>query len=1016
MKQIYFYKLFIMGVLLFGNSLFAQTVTGVVTDNNGTLPGVNVLVKGTSNGTSTDFDGKYTIDNIAADAVLVVSYLGYVTQEIPVNGMSVIDIVLTEDVQALDEVVFVGYSSRKKSTITGAVSTVDLSDMEKTRVTNVAQAMQGQIAGVQVTSSSGAPGDPIEIRIRGVGTIGNNNPLYIVDGVPTTDISFLNQADIAKMSILKDAASAAIYGSRAAAGVVLIKTKSGTIGKTSFDSSYYIGVSNITDLPNMLNADQYINTLEKAWNNTFTGANPYTAAQGSSNFADTDWLDELFEQGITQNLQFTASGGSEETQFLLSLGYYEQDGAVVYSNDKFKKVNFRTNINSQLNDRFKVGTNLQLSFTQQDAIASTGESLIRFALLRAPILAVKKDVNDPFYSESDPFTDLPFYTGPGYNIANVKSLYEIVGNPIAQAFFTDDVREVFKTFGNVYGEYAFLKDKELIFRTNVGVNFDLFHNKRFNQNYGDDDFGADGTTEEGQGRQNRPNSLSEVRGERLEITLTNLLNYNKTFNEKHDFTALLGQEYIVTTGSDISASRSRFPFDFVEDELKLIDIGSLQDLRNGGFASKSTLLSYFTSASYVYDNKYMFTANFRADGSSRFGPNNKWGYFPSFSAGWKISDETFLSDVDWLSNLKIRGSWGQVGNQNIGDNTFRALFALVDGEVKEVRKANPDLKWETSTQTNIGLDIGLFNNKLAITTEYFIKNTDDILLPVAFPFATTGDIQPSILNAGEVENKGFEFSLNYRNSDHEIKYNISGNFATLTNNVEKLHPNVPDIFENGGRTRTAVGQPLGAYYGFRMEGIYQDQAEIDGHLSGSSAEPGDIRFKDVNNDGIINSDDREFIGSPIPDLTYGLAFSADYKRWDFSILFQGVDGIERYNDGKQIVDYDTRPFNYTTGILNAWDGPGTSNTRPRVAFEDTGVSKISSIFVEDASYLRLKNIEVGYTLDSIKGIENLRFYISGQNVFTSTDYTGLDPEVSSLVDNGTFPSSTSFLFGVNVKL
>lgn len=1011
MKKTNIITLLFIGAFLFGSSLYAQTITGVVTDTNGPLPGVSVIVKGTVIGTATDFDGNYSIETTDLESILVFSSIGYVTQEISVDAKTTIDVILSEDLQALDEVVLVGYSSRRKSTITGAVSTVEMSDLEKTRVTNVSQALQGQIAGVQVTSSTGAPGDPIQIRIRGEGTIGNNNPLYVIDGIASRDISFLNQADIKTMTVLKDAAAAAIYGSRASGGVVLITTKSGAKGKISFNADYYYGISNVTNLPNMLNADQYINTLEKAWNNTFTGTNPYTADRGRSDFSDTDWLDELFEAGHSQNLQFSASGGSDKIQFLTSLGYYSQDGTVVYDNDKYKKLNFRTNINVDLTDRLKIGTNLQLSYSKQDKIASRGESLIRFALLRAPVLGVYKDVSDPTYSERDPFTDMPFFTPTGYDAGLQRTMYEMVGNPIAKAFFTDDVRKIYKTFGNVFGEYAFLKNKELKFRTNAGIDLSFFHDKAFNENYGDDD-GGGSAIDQGLGRQNKPNNLEESRGEAFTFTFNNTLNYAKNFNDRHDFSAMIGTEYITNYESSIGASRARFPF--TSDEFRFLDNGGTDlDIWNSGSASEWSLFSYFGSTSYVLDNKYMITANLRADASSRFSESNRWGYFPSVSAGWKISDESFFEDADWLTNLKLRASWGQLGNQEIDDYTYLTLISQVDGIVKTDRFGNPDLKWETTTQSNIGLDIALFNNKLGLTAEYFQKNTTDILLPINLP-SVVGNVQPTILNAGEVSNKGFEFSANYRNSEKEFKYSINANIATLTNNVEKLHPNLPNIPD--GVTRTIVGQPLNAYYGYRMIGIYQNQAEIDAHLTGSTAKPGDIKFKDVNGDGVISADnDREYIGSPIPELTYGISFSSSYKGFDFSFLFQGVNGVDRYNDGKKIVDYDTRPFNYTTAILGAWDGDGSSNTIPRVAFEDNGSSKTSSIFVEDASYLRLKNIELGYTIDSLKGLQSIRFYLSGQNLFTSTDYSGLDPETVDLTDNGTYPSSKSILYGINVK-
>lgn len=1003
-------NLFLISILLFGGSLLAQTVTGNVSDSNGVLPGVNVIVKGTSVGTATDFDGNYTIENVESNAILIFSYLGYVTKEVPVNGLSVINTVLVEDSQSLDEVVLVGYSSRKKSTLTGALSVVDVEGLNRARTSNVTQSLQGQVAGVQVASNSGAPGGDVQITIRGVGTIGNNTPLYIVDGVPSRDISFLNQSDIKTMSVLKDAAAASIYGARASAGVVLITTKSGKKGKMVLEANYWYGIQNATNLPTMLNADQYMDVTEKAWNNTFTGSNPYTADRGRSDFGDTNWLDELFESGKSQNLQLTASGGSDKIQFLLSLGYYGEDGIVVYDNDKFQRINFRTNINAQLTDKFKVGTNLQLSYTIQDKVPSTGESLIRFALLRAPVIPVFKDVNDPTYSAEDPFTDMPFFTPTGYDQGLNRTMYEMVGNPIAQAYFSDDRTTRFQTFGNIFGEYDILKD--LTFRSNVGIDLSFYHDKTFNVNYGDDD-GGGSAIDQGLGRRNRPNNLGELRGEAFTFTFSNTLNYLKTFNERHNFSALLGTELVSNYESFIGASRARFPY--TVDEFRYLDQGgSGLDVNNSGTASEYGLFSVFGSTSYVLDNKYMITANLRADASSRFSENNRWGYFPSVSAGWKISGEDFLSDTNWLSNLKLRASWGQVGNQNIDDYSYLELLRAGDIPGRE-RFGNPDLKWETSTQKNIGIDVGLFNNKVSFNAEYYIKNTTDILLPVGLP-GLHGDLAPTIVNAGEVSNKGFEFSANYRNSDNAFKYSINANFSTLKNNVEKLHPNVPSIVTD--KYRTVVGQPLNSYYGYRMVGIYQNQAEVDTHLSAGSGntQPGDIKFKDVNGDGKISPDfDREFIGSSIPDLTYGFAFNAEYKNFDFSVFLQGVSGIDKYNDGKKIVDFDTRPFNYTTAILGSWDGEGSTNSMPRVAFNDNGSSNVSSLFVEDASYLRLQNIEIGYTIDGVKGFQDMRLYISGKNLFTSTDYTGLDPEVSGLVDNGTYPSSTSVLFGVNVK-
>jgi len=992
--------------MLSGSAVLAQTVTGVVSDNNGPVPGANVIIKGTLSGTATDFDGNYKLENIKANAVLVFSMLGYETKEIAVNGQSQINVKLFEDSQTLDEIVLVGYSSRKKSTLTGAVSVVDMGDLEKTRVVNVAQALQGQIAGVQVTSSTGAPGDPIEVRIRGEGTVGNNDPLYVIDGIPTRDISFLNQADIKTMSILKDASAAAIYGSRASGGVVLITTKSGQIGKMSFDVNYYTGVHYASNLPKMLNAEQYMNTVEKAWNNSSrTGTNPYTTDKGRADFSDTDWLDELFEIGKSENLQFTASGGTEKVQFLMSLGYYGQDGIVIYDNDKYKRLSYRTNINASLTERLKIGTNLQLTYATQDKLSSKGDEpgIIRHALLRPPVLGVYKDINDPTYTDRDPFTDLPFYKHNDKDNGGWESdKYEWSSNPIALSYFTDDVRKSYRTFGNIYAEYSFLEDKELTLRTNIGIDLSFYHNKTFNENYGDDDGGGN-ATDQGLGRKNRPNSLNEDRAESRNITFNNTLNYVKTLNSVHDISALVGTEFIDNYTSSIGASRMRF--DITDDTFRYIDFGGTEvDLWNGGSASEWTLFSLFGSGSYVFDNKYMVTANIRADASSRFSEKNRWGYFPSISAGWKISDENFLKDVTWLSNLKLRSGWGKLGNQEIDNYAYLTLISQTDGKVVVKRYGNDDLKWETSESVNFGLDFGFLNNKLAVSTDYFVKRTTDILLPVGLP-SIVGDVAPTIVNSGEVINKGFEFALNYRNSDNAFKYGINANFATLINSVEKLQTK-------------EVGQSLNSFYGYKMVGVYQNQSEIDSYLSGTlnpSVKPGDIKFEDLNNDGIINSEDRTFTGDAIPDLTYGFSFSANYKGFDFSMLFQGVEGVDKYNDARKIIDFDSRPFNYTTSVLGAWDGEGTSNSIPRVTFQDNGSSKESSLYVEDASYFRLKNVELGYTINGIKGLQDMRIYISGQNLFTATNYSGLDPESTDTVDKGTYPLSSSILFGVNVK-
>jgi TonB-dependent starch-binding outer membrane protein SusC len=1006
-----------------------RTVTGTITNSkDGTpLADASITVVGETKGTTTNSNGAFSI-NVSPNAKqLQISHVGQETKTIAIPASSVVNVSLGIASENLQDVVVVGYTSQKKQSITGAVSTVDMGDLRKTRIADVAQALQGQVAGVFVAANTGAPGDGIKIRIRGEGTLGNNDVLYIVDGVPTRDISFLNVSDVKSMTVLKDAAASAIYGSRAAGGVVVITTNSGQKGKMNIDIDFYSGFHNATNLPKMLNADQYLTVKDMAWHNTAgngaTDTSPYAADRSRTNLANTDWQKELFTTGMSKNLQVSASGGSESVQYLLSAGYYGQDGIVVEDHDQYQRFNFRSNINANISDRLKVGTNLQISYAKQDKLSSSGDApgIIRHALLRPPVLSVYKDVNDPTYSANDPYTDLPFYAdnlaANGGKWDATKDIYEFTSNPIAIVHFTDDKRNTYQTFGNVYGEYAFLKDKSLRFRSNVGVDISFSHNKNFAQNFGDDNDNDPGELYPGQGRNNRPNNLDENFGQAMTFTFSNTLNYQKTINGKHSINALLGTEDISSKSSGVGGSRQNF--DNSTDPFRYLDYGSSLNAYSSGSATEWNLLSFFASGTYGYMNKYFVTSTIRADASSRFGPNNKWGYFPSVSAGWRISQEKFMENIDWISNLKLRGSWGKSGNQEIPDHAYETVVTKVGGVVNTIRYGNPDIKWESTTQTNYGLDLSVLKNKLNFSADYFIKTTNDILLAVGLPAVSVGVIEKTYVNAGEVSNKGFEFGVNYQDNGHAFKYGVNANVATLTNRVDKLQAFVKNIIDDGTHTQTAVGQPISSYYGLVFDGIYQNASEIAKVLfsNANGTQPGDIRFKDLNNDGQINADDRAFIGNPIPRTTYGFSFSAEYKRFDFSFLFQGVQGVDRYNDLKQILNYDTRPFNSMVSVLNSWHGEGTSNTTPRVSFNNNGGGNVSSVFVEDASYLRLKNIEIGYTFNTGKsGIKNLRLYVSGQNLITSTKYTGLDPESTSLIDKGTYPQSKAIILGAKITL
>lgn len=988
-----------------------QQYTGIVVGaDSSPLQGASVRNVSTGTVTNTDSKGMFKLSGKAGD-IVEVTFTGYESFRSSLSSNLELNIKLQTAIKDVEEVVVMGYNSLRESNISGAVSRVDMAVAEKRRVQDVGQLLQGQTAGINVTQSSGQPGDAIDIRVRGVGTIGNNSPLFIVDGIPTTNFSFINPADIESMSVLKDASASSIYGSRAAAGVILVTTKKGKGGKTKFDVNAYTGIQQVTNLPEMMNSSQYLNTLEKAWANTnSSGTNPYTAQKSRNDLSDTDWLGELFENGKTNSFQLSASGGNERVTYMLSSGYYNQDGIVRFDNDRYRRFELRSNITAKLTDRIEVKTNILLNQQDKMVVSSRGDSpgIIRHALLRPPVLGVYKDPTDPTYKLNNPYTDLPFYQGP----KNFQSsLYEWSQNPVALADFSNNNQKQFKLFGNVEAGVAILKDKSLRFRSIVGVELNFNHNKSFLTNFGDDDR-VDPVVDLGLGRINRPNGLNEDRGDDYTLTWNNVLNYDKTIGD-HQINALVGSEFINNQSSSINASRRRF--EYTLDRFQYMDLGGTsQDLWNGGFAQEWALFSLFSSATYSYKNKYSITGNLRGDASSRFGSDNKWGYFPSVAVGWTVSNEEFFPKDGIFNYVKLRGSTGKLGNQNINNYAYLTLFSR-EGNI--TRYGNPKLKWESTTQDNIGLDLRLLNNKLEVNADVFHKKTKDILLAVSLP-TFVGNVDATYVNAGQVANKGMELNVRYRDTfGSNGGYSFGGNLTKIKNEVVALHENVPRII--GEVSRAEIGQPLDVYYGYEMEGIYQNSNEVKSHLHAVSnpvSKPGDIRFKDLNNDGLINDADRSFIGNPIPKFSYGFFGSLDFKGFDLNIFFQGVEDVDRYNDGMRIINFDTRPFNYTTRMLDAWNGEGSSNTLPRVAFEDTGVSRFSSLYVEDASYLRLKNVELGYSFGKYLkrfGMNNARLYVSAQNLYTWTNYTGLDPETTDLIDKGTYPQSKTILLGLN---
>ena len=996
----------------FPYSIYQQSYKGKVVGDDG-LPLVGASIRNTTNNTitSTNAQGEFSITGNTGDELLV-SYTGYesISYKLAAQRENFV-ITLSSSMENVEEVVVVGYNSLKQSNISGAVSRVDMQVAQKRRVQDVAQMLQGQTTGVNITQSTGQPGDAIDIRVRGVGTIGNNSPLFVVDGIPTTNFSFVNPADIESMTVLKDASSASIYGSRAAAGVILITTKSGKSGSVKFEVNAYTGVNTAVNLPEMMRTTDYLNTLEKAWNNTYSsGTNPYTSQKSRTDISDTDWIGELFEKGKTNSFQLSASGGTERISYMFSSGYYDQNGIVTYDNDKYRRLELRSNVKAKLSDRIELKTNILLNHQDKMVVSSRGDvpGIIRHALLRPPVLDVYKEPNDPTYTPQNPFTDLPFYVGP----TNFQSnLYEWSQNPIALAYFSNNNQKQFKLFGNVEAAFDLLADKSLRFRSNVGVELNFNHNKVFMQNFGDDER-VDPTVDLGQGRHNRPNGLNEDRGDDYTITWNNVLSYDKTIGD-HLINALVGSEFINNQSNSLNASRRRF--EYTLERFQYMDLGgTAQDLWNGGFAQEWALFSIFSSATYSYKNRYSVTGNVRADASSRFGSDNKWGYFPSVALGWTISNEHFFPTNSAISYLKLRASTGKLGNQNIPNYAYLSLFSR-EGNI--TRYGNPQLRWESTLQNNLGMDLRLLNNSLEITADVYHKKTQDILLAVSLP-TFIGNVDATYVNAGQVDNKGFELSAKYRNRiGSNGFYSFGGNISSVNNEVVALHENVPRII--GTYSRAEIGQPLDVYYGYQMEGIYQNKSEITSHLynvTNPTNKPGDIKFRDINNDGMINDADRTYIGNPIPKWSYGFFGGFEYQGFDLNLFFQGVNKVDRYNDGMRIIDFDTRPFNYSTRMLGAWDGEGSGNSLPRVAFEDTGISKFSTLYIEDASYLRLKNVELGYSFGNyVKrlGVNNARIYVSAQNVFTWTKYKGLDPETTDAVDRGTYPQSRSFLLGLN---
>lgn len=995
-------------------------VTGIVIDEFGQpLPGANIIEKGTTNGTQSDFDGNFKLNVSSKDAILEVSFVGFVKQEVLVNGQTKLTIKLKEDTAALDEVVVIGYGTLKKALVTGASVQVSGDDLTKTNTANAIQALQGQSPGVQITSTSGQPGESLNVVIRGVGSTSGSNPLYVVDGILTGDISYLNNADIESISILKDAASAAIYGSQASNGVILVTTKKGKRGQAAqitFDQFY--GLQSVARKVDLLNATEYAVMINEAAMNS--GRNPYLTNDEIAELGPgTTWMDEMFvDNAATKNYSLGVTGGSDSSVYSSSLSFYGQEGIVGGKDlSNYERYNFRFNSEHKLyKDVVTFGENLSFAYVKRNGVGVGNQynNSLRSAFRVSPLLPMY-DANGDFYNTTG--DSEPWLAGSA--------------NPYAEMLFNNqNESDDQKLLGNVYLQIEPIKG--LTLKTTLGLDYYAGEGHSYSPIY------------ELSIYSNRiQDNTSQSMNKGKTLTWDNLLTYKFDVAENHHFETMIGTSSINFDGTYLNGNNVDNVFVGLGtawlDNTTNLDGAPLMSL--GGGKSENKRMSYFGRINYNFNEKYLINATFRADGSSNFHPDNQWGYFPSVSLGWILSNEDFLSTSNTINFFKFRTSWGQVGNQNVGafqylapiqTSTTNYIFGAEEGVLTPGaypnRLANPELGWETSEQTNIGFDARLFNNSLSVNFDWYKKTNKDWLI-IAPILATAGADAPFI-NGGNVENTGVELALNYNNNIGGFNYNLAVNGAYNKNTVGEIptgdgiiHGETNQLFDNAPEFyRSQDGFPLWYFWGFETTGVFQTQQEIDDYGVQPNAAPGDIIYRDVNGDGSISDADKTMIGDPNPDLTYGFSVSGNYKAFDFSIAANGIAG-------NQLVQSYRNPGalgNYTSAILNRWTGEGSSNTIPRVTEDGRNFAQFSDLYVQNGDFLRINNVTFGLDIAKLSKpffAKEFRVYVSALNLYTFTNYDGMDPEVgfgtggtSSGVDIGYYPRPRTFMMGLNVKL
>ena len=1039
-------------ILLMNRTAIQQkgtVITGIVEDVSGMpIIGANVTIKGTMKGTITDVDGKFTLE-VGEGAVLIVSYIGYVEQSVSVGKQSSITVTLKEDTQALDEVVVVGYGTFKKSDLTGAITQVKGDEIANLPLRSAADALQGKAAGVTITANSGSPGSLGDVRIRGIGTLNGNNPLYVVDGMPQGDIGWLNPRDIENMEVLKDASAQAIYGSRAANGVILITTKRGASGsnyRSNIEFDMNVGFQSVPKSYDMLDAEGFMEYKNRAYAAAGMALPDDFATEERRNeilsFLEknggregTDWWGEITRkpsEAVNQNYNLALSGGMDKLRYRSSFGYMNQQG--ILRGSDYERLSGRLNLDSEVTKWLNVSTNVSVVYESRRNISENDSyTATVFSTAAAdPITPVYRDnlvdvpdfLYDRIYNGYEPTNPWSRYTGV---------LYSNKPNTVAQVDRSAlNKWKGLATKGNIVGEVKLFPF--LTFKSSFSLDLVRNQSDGFTPKYylDGDEYSTYAT-------------VSRSLANTDYWVFDNYLTYNQKFN-KHALTVMAGTSAEKTRYEEIAASKQGMANN--DERLQILNAGTLNPGASG-YVSINSLNSYFGRAFYSFDNRYMVTVNVRWDGSSQFADGNRWGFFPSVSGGWNFSEEKFMEDIDWLSQGKLRLGWGEIGNQTIPGGAYLNTFGdggyYITGDKNTIlsggrtQVGNADLKWETTKQFDVGFDLAFFDGSLRASFDYFDRKTEDMLVQVPSPSALGFPNNPWV-NAGSISNKGVEVTLMYDGKiGNDFTYHINGNVSTYRNKVLDLgsDSNIPGKGIHLGYysyTMTEVGMPIGYYYGYQTDGVFQTQEEIDNYVNNGqvvmpNAKPGDLKFVDLNKDGKLGEEDRTMVGNPHPDFTFGLTLGAEYKGFDFTAFFQGSVG----NDLLNILKYDLYGgvgwYNAPKDILTTfWNGPGSTNENFAIDANSRLNREMSSWFVEDGSYVRLKNLQIGYTLpkawtDKIH-FNNLRVYVAAQNLFTITGYSGLDPEIGELnnnplykgVDMGYYPQARTFMFGVSMKL